>query len=86
MPELTTKIGAFNKDSRTVPVTFTSGDIVHSRDVNAVLKEDGSYDRAATKARVEEVARGVAHKIGVGVITVLPTEQELPPLPDAPTE
>ncbi|SLK09529.1 hypothetical protein [Novosphingobium mathurense] len=70
MSELTFRIGAFNADTRAVPVTFTSGEIVHKRDVNAVLKADGSYDRAATKARVEEVAMGVAHKIAAGVITV----------------
>lgn len=70
MTELTTKIGAYDKDKRTVPVTFTSGEIEHKRDVNAVLKEDGSYDKTATKARVAEVGLGVAHKIGLGVITV----------------
>ncbi|MCI4588605.1 hypothetical protein MOK15_00585 [Sphingobium sp. BYY-5] len=76
MTDLTTKIGAFNADKRTIPVTFTSGDIVHKRDVNAVLKDDGSYDRAATKTRVEDVARGVAHKIGLGVITMPQPEPE----------
>ncbi|GFM28145.1 hypothetical protein [Novosphingobium sp. PY1] len=69
MSELSFKIGAFNAETRAVPVTFTSGEIVHKRDVNAVLKADGSYDKAATKARVEEVAMGVAHKIAAGVIT-----------------
>lgn len=68
MNQLTTKIGPFNADTRTVPVAFTSGVIVHKRDVNAVLKDDGSYDKAATKARVDEVAQGVAHKIAAGVI------------------
>jgi len=61
-----------------VPVTFTSGDIKHERRVNAVLKNDGSYDRAATKERVAEVALGVAQKIGLGVITVPPPEVEMP--------
>lgn len=78
MTELAMKIGTFNVETRTVPVTFTSGEIVHKRDVNAVLKNDGSYDRAATKARVEEVAQGVAHKINLGVITNPPPEPELP--------
>lgn len=78
MSDLTIKIGAFNVDTRSVPVTFTKGGIVHKRDVNAVLKEDGSYDRAATKARVEEVAQGVAQKIDLGVITNPPPEPELP--------
>ena len=43
-----------------------------------VLKNDGSYDRAATKERVAEVALGVAQKIGLGVITVPPPEPEMP--------
>lgn len=63
------KIGKFDAETRSVPVTFTSGTIVHERSVNAVTKADGSYDRAATKARVDEVAQGVAHKIKLGVIT-----------------
>lgn len=78
MHDLNFKIGAFNKDSRTVPVTFTSGDLKHERAVNAVLKHDGSYDKAATKARVEEVGQGVAHKIALGVITNPPPAPELP--------
>lgn len=49
MSELTTKIGPFNAETRTVSVTFTSGDIVYKREVNAVLEEDGSYDRKGTK-------------------------------------
>lgn len=85
MTELTTKIGVFNPDTRSVPVTFTKGEIVHKRDVNAVLKDDGSYDRAATKARVEEVARGVAHKIAAGVITMPAPEPELAAAGEAPT-
>lgn len=69
MPDLKIKIGAFDANTRSVPVTFTSGDIKHERSVNAVLKDDGTFDKAATKARVDEVARGVAHKIGLGVLT-----------------
>lgn len=84
MTDLKYKIGAFNSENRTVPVTFTSGDISHERTVNAVLKDDGSYDRTGTKARVEEVARGVAHKIGLGVITIAQPEPEIP-APDAPS-
>jgi hypothetical protein len=68
MADLTIKIGTFNADNRTVPVTFTSGDIIHNRAVNAVLKADGGYDRAATKSRVDEFARGVEQKIALGVI------------------
>ena len=75
MAEPTTKIGAFNSAKRTVPVTFTSGDVVHKRDVNAVLGDTGKYDAKATKIRVAEVARGVAAKIDLGVI-VAPIEDE----------
>ena len=86
MTELTYKIGTFNAVTRTVPVTFTSGEIEHKRDVNAVLKDDGTYDKAGTKARVEDVARGVAHKIGLGVITVPQPEPELVATPETPAE
>jgi len=82
MSDLTIKIGAFDSGSRSVPVTFTGGDIKHERRVNAVLKEDGTYDKAATKARVDDVARGVAHKIGLGVIAVPLPEPELPEGPE----
>jgi len=75
MSDLKIKIGAFDANTRSVPVTFTSGDIKHERSVNAVLKEDGAYDKAATKARVDEVARGVAHKIGLGVLTAPVVEE-----------
>jgi len=78
MTELTTRIGAFDAETRSVPVTFTSGEIKHERRVNAVLKNDGSYDRAATKERVSEVALGVAQKIELGVITNPPPEPEAP--------
>ncbi|MBV2149277.1 hypothetical protein KRZ98_13450 [Sphingobium sp. AS12] len=74
MSELTTKIGTYNAETKSVPVTFTSGDIVHKRDVNAVLKDSGAYDKAATAVRVAEVANGVAAKISLGVIAVAPVE------------
>lgn len=83
MTEVTIEIGSFDAARRAVPVTFTSGPVVHERDVNAVVKDDGSYDRVATKARVEEVARGVGHKIALGVITVAPPAQDLPTDEDA---
>lgn len=76
MNDVTASIGKFDPDTRSVPVTFTSGDIVHKRSVNAVLKNDGSYDKAATKARVEDVGLGVAQKIALGVITNPPPEPE----------
>jgi hypothetical protein len=75
MSDLKIKIGAYDATTRSVPVTFTSGDIKHMRSVNAVLKDDGAYDKAATKARVDEVARGVAHKIGLGVLTMPVVEE-----------
>lgn len=75
MSDLKIKIGAFDANTRSVPVTFTSGDIKHMRSVNAVLKDGGVYDKAATKARVDEVARGVAHKIGLGVLTMPVVEE-----------
>lgn len=81
MTELTTKIGAFNSETKTVPVTFTAGEIVHNRDVNAVLKSSGAYDKTATATRVAEVANGVAAKIGLGVIKVAPPVVE--PEPEA---
>jgi hypothetical protein len=63
-----TSIGRLNPQTGTVPVTFTSGPIVHRRAVNAVLTDDGKHDRAATMARVADVAHGVAHKIAIGAI------------------
>jgi len=81
MTELTTKIGKFDPDTRSVTVTFTSGAIVHKRSVNAVLKADGGYDAAATKERVAEVANGVAHKIAVGTIAAVPSKEA-----DAPAQ
>lgn len=76
MSEMTTKIGGFNAVKRTVAVTFTVGEIVHIRHVNAVVKASGKYDAKATKERVAEVARGVAAKIDLGVI-VAPPEEEI---------
>jgi len=71
-------IGKFHRKTATVPVTFTEGDIVHERVVNAVLKDDGSYDKAETKLRVDDVARGVAAKISAGAITNAPEVIESP--------
>lgn len=69
MTNITTKIGAYDAETRAVRVTFTSGDVVHKRSINAVLTDADDYDAAATAARVEEVASGVAHKIACGAIT-----------------
>ncbi|MCW2405266.1 hypothetical protein M2336_001895 [Sphingobium sp. B1D7B] len=62
-------IGAFNADTNEVPVTLTIDGAKYQRNVRAVLKDDGSYDRAATKNRVEEVARGYPAKIAAGVVS-----------------
>lgn len=72
-----TSIGSYDDDKRSVPVTFTEGDIVHKRDVNACHDDSGKYDVKATKARVAEVALGVAAKIAAGAI-IKPVEQEFP--------
>lgn len=69
MQKISATIGKFDAKAGTVPVTFTDGKIVHTRTVNAVINQYGGYDRKATKARVEEVAQGVAAKIAVGAIT-----------------
>ena len=61
-------IGKFDAATKTVPVVFVECEVTHRRAVNAVIK-DGGYDKAATRARVEEVAAGVAHKIAIGVIS-----------------
>jgi len=66
------QIGAFDKDKNAVPVTFTDGDVVHTRDVNACLSSKGKYDAAATNDRVAQVALGVAKKIALGVIVNVP--------------
>ncbi|OJY65515.1 MAG: hypothetical protein BGP16_12885 [Sphingobium sp. 66-54] len=61
-------IGSYDKSTRSVSVTFTHQSVRHARAVNAVLKADGSYDAAATKSRVAEVASGVLAKIAAGAI------------------
>lgn len=60
-------IGPLNPATGTVRVTFRDGDFVHIRDVNAVIDEANLYDKAATKARVDDVALGVAAKRACGV-------------------
>lgn len=93
MNEVAIDIGEFDPETRTVAVTFTSGEIVHQRTVNAVLNEAGDYDAEATASRVDDVARGVAEKIAVGAIGNPPepealTDPEGLPVPPAeePTE
>lgn len=79
-----TSIGKFDPATRTVPVRFSHAGVTHNRPVNACLTEDGGYDSESTKVRVEEVARGVEHKIASGAITNAPP----PPVPEptAPAE
>jgi hypothetical protein len=47
-----------------------------------VLDEAGACDKAATRARVEQVALGVAHKIALGVIAEPVPEPTPEPAPD----
>lgn len=74
------KIGPFQAATRTVTVTFTDsgtdGDFVHRRDVNAVLTAAGTYDRVATRARVDQVAQGVVAKRALGVFDAPPAPAE----------
>ncbi|MEG3160918.1 hypothetical protein U1763_10430 [Sphingomonas sp. LB2R24] len=67
-------IGEYDAASRTVTATFASGDVIHERSVNACHDKTGAYDPVATAARLDEVGRGVAVKIGLGVIAT-PTEE-----------
>lgn len=61
-------VGKLDTATGTVPVTFGKDGRTHSRAVNAVFGEDGKHDRAATLARVEEVAAGVANKFALGLL------------------
>lgn len=74
MADLTYVIGDFDPQPRTVAVTFTDGDIVHSRTVNACVTEAGTYDAQATRDRIASVALGVATKIRVGAIVNPPVD------------
>lgn len=71
-------IGKLDPASATVPVMFEqateAGLKTHTRPVNAVIGADGKHDRAATIARVDEVAAGVAHKFALGLLGT-PEEQ-----------
>lgn len=62
-------IGKFDQTTGTVPVTFSHAGVNHSRPVNGVRKDNGSYDAAGTRERVLQVANGVEYKINIGVIT-----------------
>ena len=52
-----------------ISVRFTNGTITHERTVNICRDAEGNYDADATLVRIGEVARGVEHKIAVGVIS-----------------
>lgn len=62
------QIGKLDRATGTVPVTFEQDGKRHVRAVNAVIDAEGRHDRAATVARVDEVAAGVAHKIAAGLL------------------
>lgn len=61
-------IGNFIALDRSVPVTFRDDGFIHKRLVKAVLKADGTYDKAATKERVAQVAAGVERKRAAGAL------------------
>jgi hypothetical protein len=63
-----TKIGAFDPRTGQIAVEFRHGGVTHPRHINAVLDDTGALDLKATKARVQEVARGVQRKIELGVL------------------
>lgn len=76
------KIGAYARESRTVTVDFEFQGVQHRRQVNACLNARGQYDRAATRKRVEAVARGVEAKIACGAIANAPEPAAPAELPE----
>jgi hypothetical protein len=70
------KITRVDVGAAQVAVTFSEGEFVHRRMVNACFDGDGKYDPAATKLRVIDVARGVEQKMAVGAIGEPATEAE----------
>ena len=73
-----TTIHPLEDGQRSVAVDFDHAGVRHSRTVNAVFKADGRYDVDGTAVRVEQVARGVEHKIALGVITNPPEATDDP--------
>lgn len=63
-------IGKFDPADGQVPVTFTDTGFEHRRRVVAVRTPAGGYDRIGTRARVEQVAMGVAAKRAAGAFAV----------------
>ena len=68
------KPGAFDKATKQIEATFVHNGVTHTRKVNACLNAKGGYDQQATATRLEEVARGVQHKIEIGVIANPPAD------------
>lgn len=62
-------IAPLKRSTGTVSVTFTHNGVTYTRPVNACIREDDTHDIDATRARVAEVALGVARKIEIGVIS-----------------
>lgn len=71
-------IDSYDPDTRQVSVTFVYAGVTHTRFVNAVMSPSGAYDEHGTELRIVEVARGVEHKIDLGVIQNLPEPVESP--------
>lgn len=67
MSETTWAYNPPSENETTVEVTFTKGEITHTRKINAVFN-GSDYDANATEVRVNEVARGVENKITLGVL------------------
>lgn len=57
-------------------VEFKHDGVTHTRYVNAVYTEDGEFDEAANKIRLDEVSSGVKKKIELGVIKNDPEPEE----------
>ncbi|WP_408586579.1 hypothetical protein [Novosphingobium sp.] len=71
------RMGKFDPETGTVPVSFSEGDNRHTRPVRAVLT-DGEYDASATRLRAEEVGAGVVHKWSLGLLGPEPTPETAP--------
>ncbi|MET3723447.1 hypothetical protein [Sphingomonas trueperi] len=69
-----TTINSVDAIAGTASVTFEHEGVTHTRDVNICRTAKSKYDSAATQARIDDVARGVAVKIAAGAITSSPLE------------
>ncbi len=61
-------VNSFDEEKKIVSVTFRKDNFEYTRDVNAVVDENGVYDEEAMKTRINEVALGVISKVSTGVI------------------